>query len=200
MVIPPLIGNPYNAWVYKPLLLGWVSHPLLYGNNGTLDPSTCETLTKLVGNFHAPISPPSLEKWPISNQFFPNRTPEPISLNSNHGKGISYKDHQKNQIALDDLTFCKLHLFFFDSTKSLDQKISLRLWIPAILIFDFMTPQKKRRTARVFAAGTPDCNSWRLTAIVFKWAGKEINKIFGVWGHYTYFRWCTLHDFSHLDL
>ena len=31
MVIPPLIGNPYN----------WVDdHPLLYGNNGTLDPST----------------------------------------------------------------------------------------------------------------------------------------------------------------
>ena len=28
---------PYY-WVYKPLLLGWVSHPLLYGNIGSLDP------------------------------------------------------------------------------------------------------------------------------------------------------------------
>ena len=33
--------NPYNG--YKPLLLGWwPSHPLLYGNNGSLDPGTCD--------------------------------------------------------------------------------------------------------------------------------------------------------------
>ena len=32
MAIPPLIGNPYNSWVYKPPL-NWVDdHPLLYGN------------------------------------------------------------------------------------------------------------------------------------------------------------------------
>ena len=38
MVIQPLIGNPYNGYInpYK-----WVDdHPLLYGNNGSLDPST----------------------------------------------------------------------------------------------------------------------------------------------------------------
>ena len=37
-LIPPLIGNPYN-WYIKPYY--WVDdHPLLYGNNGRLDPST----------------------------------------------------------------------------------------------------------------------------------------------------------------
>ena len=37
MVIPPLIGNPYNGHI-NPYC--WVDdHPLLYGNNGSLDPS-----------------------------------------------------------------------------------------------------------------------------------------------------------------
>ncbi len=36
MVIPPLIGNPYNGYI-NPYY--WVDdHPLLYGNNGSLDP------------------------------------------------------------------------------------------------------------------------------------------------------------------
>ena len=40
MDIPPLIGNPYN-WYINPYY--WVDdHPLLYGNNGSLDPSTYE--------------------------------------------------------------------------------------------------------------------------------------------------------------
>ena len=40
MVIPPLIGNPYNGYI-NPYY--WVDdHPLLYGNNGSLDPSTYE--------------------------------------------------------------------------------------------------------------------------------------------------------------
>ena len=48
MVIPHSIGNPYIGytnpivyyWVYKPYY--WVNdHPLLYGSNGSLDPSTC---------------------------------------------------------------------------------------------------------------------------------------------------------------
>ena len=39
MVIPPLIGNPYNGYI-NPYY--WVDdHPLIYGNNGSLDPSTC---------------------------------------------------------------------------------------------------------------------------------------------------------------
>ena len=39
MVIQPLIGNPYNGYI-NPYY--WVDdHPLLYGNNGSLDPSTC---------------------------------------------------------------------------------------------------------------------------------------------------------------
>ena len=38
MVIQPLIGNPYNEYI-NPYY--WVDdHPLLYGNNGSLDPST----------------------------------------------------------------------------------------------------------------------------------------------------------------
>ena len=38
--IPPLIGNPYNGYI-NPYY--WVDdHPLLYGNNGSLDPSTSE--------------------------------------------------------------------------------------------------------------------------------------------------------------
>ena len=42
MVIPPLIGNPYNGYI-NPYY--WVDdHPLLYGNNGSLDPSTYLTL------------------------------------------------------------------------------------------------------------------------------------------------------------
>ena len=36
--LPPLIGNPYNGYI-NPYY--WVDdHPLLYGNNGSLDPST----------------------------------------------------------------------------------------------------------------------------------------------------------------
>ena len=38
MVIPPLIGNPYNGYINP---YDWVDdHPLLYGNNGSLDPAT----------------------------------------------------------------------------------------------------------------------------------------------------------------
>ena len=38
MAIPPLIGNPCNGYI-NPYY--WVDdHPLLYGNNGSLDPST----------------------------------------------------------------------------------------------------------------------------------------------------------------
>ena len=36
--LPPFIGNPYNGYI-NPYY--WVDdHPLLYGNNGSLDPST----------------------------------------------------------------------------------------------------------------------------------------------------------------
>ena len=38
MVIQPVIGNPYNGYI-NPYY--WVDdHPLLYGNNGSLDPGT----------------------------------------------------------------------------------------------------------------------------------------------------------------
>ena len=36
MVIPPLIGNPYNGYIDPYYWVG--DHPLLYGNNGSLDP------------------------------------------------------------------------------------------------------------------------------------------------------------------
>ncbi len=42
MAIPPLIGNPYNGYI-NPYY--WVDdHPLLYGNNGSLDLVTYEGL------------------------------------------------------------------------------------------------------------------------------------------------------------
>ena len=38
MVIQPLIGNPYNGYITP---YYWIDdHPLLYGNNGSLDPGT----------------------------------------------------------------------------------------------------------------------------------------------------------------
>ncbi len=43
MVISPLIGNLYNGYI-NPYY--WVDdHPLLYGNNGILDPSTDDLST-----------------------------------------------------------------------------------------------------------------------------------------------------------
>ena len=40
--LQPLIGNPYNGYI-NPYY--WVDdHPLLYGNNGSLDPSTNDAL------------------------------------------------------------------------------------------------------------------------------------------------------------
>ena len=42
MVIQPLIGNPYNGYI-NPYY--WVDdHPLLYGSNGSLDPSTFDPI------------------------------------------------------------------------------------------------------------------------------------------------------------
>ena len=48
MAIPPLIGNPYNGYI-NPYY--WVDdHPLLYGNNGSLDPSTyCTPALRILG-------------------------------------------------------------------------------------------------------------------------------------------------------
>ena len=40
MAIPPLIGNPYNGYINPYYKVD--DHPLLYGNNGSLDPSTNE--------------------------------------------------------------------------------------------------------------------------------------------------------------
>ena len=43
-VLPPLIGNPYNGYI-NPYY--WVDdHPLLYGNNGSLDPGTNKYLLR----------------------------------------------------------------------------------------------------------------------------------------------------------
>ena len=50
MVIPPLLGNPYNGYM-NPYY--WVDdHPLLYGNNGSLDPSTYLNHQHFGGEFH----------------------------------------------------------------------------------------------------------------------------------------------------
>lgn len=63
----------------------------------------------------------------------------------------------------------------FDPTNPWIKKNSLRLWIPAILIFDFMTPQKIAGRGAIATV-----EDWRR----FFWNGLEINKIFGVWGQY----------------
>ena len=59
MVIQPLIGNPYNGYI-NPYY--WVDdHPLLYGNIGSLDPSTyiyiyiCEWGYGVTCTVHSPI-------------------------------------------------------------------------------------------------------------------------------------------------
>ncbi len=41
----PTFNRESLLWVYKPLLLGWFSHPLLCGNNGSLDPGTYEYIS-----------------------------------------------------------------------------------------------------------------------------------------------------------
>ena len=45
--IQPLIGNPFLC-VYKPLRTWVDDHPLLYGNNGSLDPGTYDKCSKPV--------------------------------------------------------------------------------------------------------------------------------------------------------
>ena len=46
MVIQPLIGNPYKGYI-NPYY--WVDDlPLLYGNNGSLDPSTYSGLSRIM--------------------------------------------------------------------------------------------------------------------------------------------------------
>ena len=46
VAIPPLIGNPYNGYI-NPYY--WVDdHPLLYGNNGSLDPGTSGVITEFI--------------------------------------------------------------------------------------------------------------------------------------------------------
>ena len=50
MAIPPLIGNPYNGYI-NPYY--WVDdHPLLYGNNGSLDPGTFDTHFSIFKSSH----------------------------------------------------------------------------------------------------------------------------------------------------
>ena len=41
MVIPPLIWNPYHGYIHPYYLVD--DHPLLYGSNGSLHPSTYES-------------------------------------------------------------------------------------------------------------------------------------------------------------
>ena len=53
--LQPLIGNPYNGYI-NPYY--WIDdHPLLYGNNGSLDPSTYGKTEHLFGD---PIYQPAL--------------------------------------------------------------------------------------------------------------------------------------------
>ena len=42
-------------WVYKPLVWSWWVYPLLYGNNGSLDPGTCFFGVEKLGAFLGPL-------------------------------------------------------------------------------------------------------------------------------------------------
>ena len=62
---------------YKPLLLGWVSHPLTQGTNGSLDPSTNEN------QFENPQKKTHLANGPWNkslNFIFPTKYRIPKSL------------------------------------------------------------------------------------------------------------------------
>ena len=52
---PTLNRNPYNRY-YKTLLLGWWPSPIIYGNNGSLDPGTDDVwrITCIGGFFVCP--------------------------------------------------------------------------------------------------------------------------------------------------
>ena len=56
MVIPPFNRNPYNGYIHP---YYWVDdHPLLYGNNGSLDPGTYDyfpTVKTVAGFGQAPM-------------------------------------------------------------------------------------------------------------------------------------------------
>ena len=52
--LQPLIGNPYNGYI-NPYY--WVDdHPLLYGNNGSLDPSTYAPCREYLSTYISPCS------------------------------------------------------------------------------------------------------------------------------------------------
>ncbi len=58
---PTFNRNPYNGYI-KPLLLGWFSHPLLYGNNGSLGPSTYIYIYKVLKHkLHNPKCSPIIQ-------------------------------------------------------------------------------------------------------------------------------------------
>ena len=88
MVIPPLIGiliNPYNRYI-NPYY--WVDdHPLLYGNNGSLDPGTYIYIyIQYISYYHyvyiIPSSKPlSQSHWPVKQNRTPNWMPSAINKN-----------------------------------------------------------------------------------------------------------------------
>ena len=73
---PTFNRNPYDGYI-NPYY--WVDdHPLLYGNNGSLDPGTFEQTCKFASPFfyalkNIPISPPSLESKLPSQMRFPRK-------------------------------------------------------------------------------------------------------------------------------
>ena len=69
MAIPPLIGNPYNGYI-NPYC--WVDgHPLLCGNNGSLDPSSSTYPNILVAKFVGLDGQKELSKvWPLGPRAF----------------------------------------------------------------------------------------------------------------------------------
>ena len=69
MVIQPLIGNPYNGYINPNY---WVDdHPLLYRNNGSLDPSTHQPVTLLSRETNCSLGKPRKKSCRIQQKNLP---------------------------------------------------------------------------------------------------------------------------------
>ena len=86
MVIPPFDRNPYNGYInLNPYY--WVDdHPLLYGNNGSLDPGTYDLFQKKTCQI-------GQEKWPRTTPLC-SLLPSP----SGFGMSLGYLNTEPNRV------------------------------------------------------------------------------------------------------
>ena len=88
--LPPLIGNPYNGYI-NPYY--WVDdHPLLYGNNGSLDPSTNENKKPWTDDhsYSTQFSPSEGVLTPLASSSWLNK---PLAFIEKQNHGIEHMCH-----------------------------------------------------------------------------------------------------------